>query len=288
MSSRRWVLVLVGSAMAHVAVGGLALSAGRARPGPPVIVDLRADPGLEQPPRPRPAPVARRAPPVGPTPVARSVAAPSAAPRDMPRPLPEPPRAPPDPRAPSPPVPGPSADEVARPAVAVGPVPGPASPAPGSRGLPGEATPHVPAAGGADPGFRAGGGRSAGGAVADAPAAGEAASGSQAALAPSGDGGGTFPAEYGPYLARFRARVQEVLVYPLSARRRGLTGKVELELLIEPAGQVTSARVIVSSPYPVLDEAALDAVRSLPALPLPEHLPRRPLRVRLPLTFELR
>jgi len=37
-----------------------------------------------------------------------------------------------------------------------------------------------------------------------------------------------------------------------------------------------------------LDDAALDAVRSLPPVPLPENLPRRPLRVRLPIVFDLR
>jgi TonB family protein len=46
--------------------------------------------------------------------------------------------------------------------------------------------------------------------------------------------------------------------------------------------------VVVSSSHPLLDEAAVEAVRSLPPLPLPEHLPRRPLRIRLPLVFELR
>jgi TonB family protein len=65
-------------------------------------------------------------------------------------------------------------------------------------------------------------------------------------------------------------------------------GQVELEVLIEPAGEMRSVRVIVSSSHAVLDEAALEAVRSLPPLPLPENLPRRPLRVRLPLSFELR
>jgi protein TonB len=94
--------------------------------------------------------------------------------------------------------------------------------------------------------------------------------------------------EYGAYLAGFRKRVQQALAYPQSARRRGVSGTVEIDVLIDPSGSVKSATVTASSSHAVLDEAALEAVRSLDPLPLPEHLPRRPLRVRLPLSFELR
>jgi protein TonB len=96
------------------------------------------------------------------------------------------------------------------------------------------------------------------------------------------------PAEFGPYLARFRERIQETVVYPLSARRRGLAGRVEVELLLEPTGRVRDLSVVSSSSHAVLDEAAVEAVRSLAPQPLPEHLPRRPLRVRLPIVFQLR
>ena len=106
------------------------------------------------------------------------------------------------------------------------------------------------------------------------------------ALAAPGSGGAA-GAEYAAYLARFRQRVQETLVYPPLARRRGLTGSVEVEVLIEPGGTVRTAQVITSSSHAVLDAAALDAIRSLPPVPLPEHLPRRALRVRLPLSFLL-
>ncbi|MBI1725735.1 MAG: energy transducer TonB [Candidatus Rokubacteria bacterium] len=96
------------------------------------------------------------------------------------------------------------------------------------------------------------------------------------------------PAEFGPYLARFRERIQELVVYPLAARRRGLAGRVEIELLLEPSGRVRDVAVVASSSHVFLDEAAVEAVRSLPPMPLPEHLPRRPLRVRLPVIFQIR
>jgi protein TonB len=96
------------------------------------------------------------------------------------------------------------------------------------------------------------------------------------------------PAEFGPYLASFRQRIQDLVVYPLSARRRGLAGKVEVEVVLEPSGRVRAVAVVASSSHAMLDDAALDAVRSLPPVPLPENLPRRPLRVRLPIVFDLR
>jgi len=112
--------------------------------------------------------------------------------------------------------------------------------------------------------------------------------GSQLALALPGEGRGGAPAEYGPYLARFRQRVQDALAYPLAARRRGLSGTVELEVLIDPAGKVRRVEVSSSSSHALLDEAAVDAVRQMAPLPMPETLPARALRVKLPLVFELR
>jgi protein TonB len=115
-----------------------------------------------------------------------------------------------------------------------------------------------------------------------------AGGGSRLALAGPGAGRSEVPAEFGPYLASFRRRIQELVVYPLSARRRGLAGKVEVEVVLEPTGRVRDVAVVASSSHSMLDDAALDAVRSLPPVPLPENLPRRPLRVRLPIVFDLR
>ena len=111
--------------------------------------------------------------------------------------------------------------------------------------------------------------------------------GSPLALARPGTSGGV-PPEYAPYLARFRQRVEEALVYPLAARRQGRGGRVELDVLLDPSGRVTRVDVVTSSTSAALDEAAVDAVKSLAAVPFPAGLPRRPLLVRLPLVFQLR
>lgn len=107
------------------------------------------------------------------------------------------------------------------------------------------------------------------------------------ALATPGLGSGGAGAEYGAYLRGLRHRVQAALRYPASARRQGLTGTVHLEMTIQPDGAIGPVSVLRSSAHTLLDEAALAAVRALRAEPLPTELPRRALRVRLPVVFEL-
>jgi protein TonB len=112
--------------------------------------------------------------------------------------------------------------------------------------------------------------------------------GSLLALAVPGTGRGDVPAEFGPYLALFRQRIQELVVYPLAARRRGIAGRVEVEVVLEPSGRIRDVAVVSSSSHALLDEAAVEAVRSLQPVPLPEHSKRQSLRVRLPVVFQLR
>jgi protein TonB len=131
------------------------------------------------------------------------------------------------------------------------------------------------------------GGAATSGVPARAGQPGGGASGAPLALAGPGPDRGDPPAEFGPYLARFRQLIQEHVVYPLAARRQGLSGRVELEVLLDPAGRVRTVSLVTSSAHGLLDEAAIEAVRRVPWLPMPEHLPRRILRVRLPVIFEL-
>jgi periplasmic protein TonB len=49
--------------------------------------------------------------------------------------------------------------------------------------------------------------------------------------------------------------------YPRSARRRGHQGTVLLSVFVDPGGRVDRLKVLASSGYEVLDEAALTAVR---------------------------
>ena len=103
-----------------------------------------------------------------------------------------------------------------------------------------------------------------------------------------GGGGGIGPgAEYGAYLGRLRARVQQSLRYPLAARRRGLSGTVHVEIIIRPDGVISAVAVADSSAHAVLDDAAVETIRRLAPEPLPRDVPPRTLRVRLPVVFAL-
>ena len=110
-----------------------------------------------------------------------------------------------------------------------------------------------------------------------------------ALVVPGGGGGaGVGPgAEYGAYLGRLRARVQQSLRYPLAARRRGLSGTVHVEIIIRPDGVISAVAVADSSAHAVLDDAAVETIRRLAPEPLPRDVPPRTLRVRLPVVFAL-
>lgn len=50
--------------------------------------------------------------------------------------------------------------------------------------------------------------------------------------------------------------------YPPVSRRLGEQGTVILQVLVDPSGRATDAKVVQSSGYPRLDQAALDGVKS--------------------------
>jgi protein TonB len=183
----------------------------------------------------------------------------------------------------------PAPDRPAEPA----PAPSPSLPAPSREMVAPESSARKPTEDGGSSSPAAPAGTGAGTAVtSDGPSgtgqASAVAGGSRFALAGPGAARSEVPAEFGPYLAGFRRRIQELVVYPLAARRRGLAGRVEIEVILEPTGRVRDVAVVASSSHALLDEAAVEAVRSLPPVPLPETLSKRPLRVRLPIVFDLR
>ena len=152
-------------------------------------------------------------------------------------------------------------------------------------------SPAAAAAATAEPNPRAAGGStgaSSGGGTAATGHRGMAGDGSQAALAPSGGAGSGAGAEYGPYLTALRQRIQESVRYPSSARRRGLAGTVSVEILILANGTIGDVTLLESSTHAVLDDAALETIRALPRVPLPPGVPARPLRVRVPVVFQMR
>lgn len=81
----------------------------------------------------------------------------------------------------------------------------------------------------------------------------------------------------------FRKLDQQRQFYPEEAIRQGLEGDALILLIIDEQGQVAGARLEQGSGHPILDDAALRAVRALKSLP--DDAPRQTL---LPVRFRLK
>ena len=261
--------------LVHEVRQGLGLGAAEAPPASFAAAGGEPRPAPHEPPAARATPPRRAAPaprPVAPAPPAAPPAPVQSQPPSMPEPVQATIESPP-------PAPSTNASETAPSA----PVPAPAPAAIAS----------ATSTGGADHALAVGGSASATGATARDAGSGAAGSGratgeSGGALALAVPGSGGDGAEYAGYLASVRRRIQESLAYPTAARRRGLTGTVQIELAIEPTGAISEVLLAASSSHRLLDEAALEAVRGLERVPFPSGLRPRRLRVRLPVVFDLR
>jgi protein TonB len=75
--------------------------------------------------------------------------------------------------------------------------------------------------------------------------------------------------------------------YPMLSRRSHESGTAVIELRVDVAGHIDSARVAASSGYPRLDAAALDAVRSSACVPYKENGKPVPASAKVPVVFNL-
>jgi len=98
-----------------------------------------------------------------------------------------------------------------------------------------------------------------------------------------GSGGGTQGVPEGMPVPSIRNKIP---TYPAEALRKGWTGTVKLELTISATGEVTSARIVQSSNYDLLDQSALETARTW--LFAPARLNGRPIALTVirPVNFE--
>lgn len=140
------------------------------------------------------------------------------------------------------------------------------------------------------------GGRPEQGEAAGPGAGGQPAATGEASLSrlPPGEGqggsasDGGVPPEYESYVRALRQRIQDRLVYPWTAVRRGQQGVVELELRLGPDGRLVAVEVVAGTSADTLRVAAVAAVRGSAPFPFPPGLAARPLVIRLPVEFRLR
>ena len=85
---------------------------------------------------------------------------------------------------------------------------------------------------------------------------------------------------YASYFARIKRQIELVWDYPDEAERKGITGQLTLRFQISRDGNLMNVRLINGSGYNILDEAALQAVKSAaPYYPFPVTIDRETLPI---------
>lgn len=90
------------------------------------------------------------------------------------------------------------------------------------------------------------------------------------------------------YLDMVRLKIERYKQYPPFSRQRNIEGMVTVAFLIGPDGFISGLKVVKSSGFPSLDEAAILAVNNAaPFSAPPEKYFKQAVRVKVPIAFEL-
>ena len=90
------------------------------------------------------------------------------------------------------------------------------------------------------------------------------------------------------YLGQIQRIIEGAKEYPEASRRAGRQGKVKVQFTIFRNGNVDNIKLLTRTPYPNLNQEAIDAVeRSAPFLSFPDSLTQKSVKVILPFRFEL-
>lgn len=83
-------------------------------------------------------------------------------------------------------------------------------------------------------------------------------------------------------------KIDEAKYYPRIAQNRGWEGKPVVEFQLGKNGKLLSYSITVASPYEILNQAAIDAVKNASPYPeIPESLKSNFIRLKVPISFEL-
>jgi len=90
----------------------------------------------------------------------------------------------------------------------------------------------------------------------------------------------TRESKYASYFARLKHQIERVWTYPEHAARKGISGRLTLRFQISKDGNLMNVRLIDYSGHDVLDEAALQAVKTAaPYYPFPVTIDRESLSI---------
>jgi protein TonB len=98
--------------------------------------------------------------------------------------------------------------------------------------------------------------------------------------------------DFGDELSRYQKSVRKLIdahkIYPRIAKRRGIEGVVFVGFLVTNNGLLKDIKLISSSDYEILDQAAIKTINNAsPFLPFPEKINKKELWLKLALSFKL-
>ena len=86
--------------------------------------------------------------------------------------------------------------------------------------------------------------------------------------------------KYASYFSSIKMQIESVWSYPEQAVTRGLQGQLLLQFILDQSGKLVDISLVNSSEHEILDNAALDAVKSAsPYNPFPEKIKKSKLRI---------
>lgn len=91
------------------------------------------------------------------------------------------------------------------------------------------------------------------------------------------------------YLYLIREKIEKNKEYPFIAKIKNIEGTVKVTFSIQPNGEISEIKIIESSGYEILDEAAVLAIkRCNPFPPLPEELKISDLKIKVDIIYNLK
>jgi len=85
-----------------------------------------------------------------------------------------------------------------------------------------------------------------------------------------------------------RRRIEDAKRYPHWARRQGFEGIAKVQFAIPINGQANSIKIVASSGYDILDQAAIQTVKKANPFPSPRMIKRNMVEVEVPIVFQLK
>jgi TonB family protein len=90
------------------------------------------------------------------------------------------------------------------------------------------------------------------------------------------------------YIGKIQRLIEGAKQYPEASRKAGREGKVKVQFTIYQDGKVDNIKLLTQTPYPNLNQEAMDAVkRAAPFSGFPDSLTEKSVKVILPFRFEL-